>query len=58
MNIELNDDEVVALHDVLTHRLVDLSVEIRHTDNRSFREGLVHRRELLKRVQSLLVVAS
>ena len=54
MNIELTDDEVLALHEVLTHRLVDLAVEIRHTDNRSFREGLVHRRESLRRVQALL----
>lgn len=58
MNIELTDDEVVALHEVLTYRLVDLAVEIRHTDNRSFREGLLERRELLKRVQALLVVDS
>jgi len=35
MNIELNDDEVVALHEVLTYRLASLGVEIRHTDNRS-----------------------
>jgi hypothetical protein len=54
MNIELTDDEVLALHEVLTHRLVDLAVEIRHTDNRNFREGLVHRRESLRRVQALL----
>jgi hypothetical protein len=54
MNIELTDDEAVALHDVLTNHLVDLRVEIRHTDNRTFREGLVQRRELLRRVQTLL----
>jgi hypothetical protein len=54
MNIELTEDEVVALHEVLTHRLVDLAVEIRHTDNRSFREGLLKRRDLLRRVQTLL----
>lgn len=56
MNIELTDDEVLALHEVITHRLVDLAVEIRHTDNRSFRAGLLQRRELLRRVQALLVV--
>ena len=54
MNIELTEDEVVALHEVLTHRLVDLAVEIRHTDNRHFREGLVQRRESLRRVQARL----
>ena len=58
MNIELTDDEAVVLHEVLTHRLVDLTVEIRHTDNRDFRAGLVHRRDLLRRVQALLVVPS
>jgi hypothetical protein len=58
MNIELTDDEVVALHEVLTHRLGDLGVEIRHTDNRDFRAGLIHRRDLLRRVQALLVVPS
>jgi len=55
MNIELNDDEVAALHEVLTHRLVDLAVEIRHTDNRNFRTGLIQRRESLRRVQAVLV---
>lgn len=58
MNIELTDDEVVVLHEVLTHRLGDLAVEIRHTDNRDFRAGLNHRRDLLRRVQALLVVPS
>ena len=58
MNIELTDDEVGALHEVLTRRLTDLVVEIRHTDNRSFRAGLLQRRELLRRVQALLVVAN
>lgn len=58
MNIELTDDEVAALHEVLTHRLTDLAVEIRHTDNRNFRAGLLQRRDLLRRVQALLVVAS
>ncbi len=58
MNIELTDDEVVALREVLTHRLGDLTVEIRHTDNRNFRAGLLQRRDLLRRVQALLVVAS
>ena len=54
MNIELTDDEVLALHEVLTHRLVDLAVEIRHTDNRNFRAGLLERRESLRRVQARL----
>lgn len=58
MNIELTDDEVVALPEVLTHRLTDLAVEIRHTDNRNFRAGLLQRRDLLRRVQSLVVVAN
>lgn len=58
MNIELTNDEVVVLHEVLTHRLGDLAVEIRHTDNRDFRAGLIHRRDLLRRVQGLLVVPS
>jgi hypothetical protein len=57
VNIELTDDEVVALHEVLTVRLADLAVEIRHTDSHSFREGLLQRRELLRRVHALLVVA-
>ena len=54
MNIELTDDEVRALHEVLTHRLVDLAVEIRHTDKRAFRQGLIERRESLRRVQAKL----
>jgi hypothetical protein len=58
MNIELTDDEVAALHEVLSHRLTDMAVEIRHTDNRNFRAGLLERRDLLRRVQALLVVAS
>jgi hypothetical protein len=55
INIELNDDEVDALLEVLTYRLASLGVEIRHTDNRSFREGLRQQRELLRRVQAILV---
>ena len=58
MNIELTDDEVVVLHELLTHRLGDLSVEIRHTDSRTFRAGLIQRRDVLRRVQALLVVPS
>ena len=54
MNIELTDDEVVALLEVLTHRLTDLRVEIRHTDSPTFRAGLLQRRELLRRVQAVL----
>lgn len=57
MNIELTDDEVVVLHEVLTHKLSDLTVEIRHTDNRSFRAGLLERRDLLRRVHALLAAA-
>ena len=54
MNIELTQDEVVALHEVLTQRLADLRVEIRHTDSPTFRAGLLERRELLRRVHAVL----
>lgn len=57
MNIELDDDEVVALHELVSDRLGALAVEIRHTDNRDFRAALVQRRDALKRVQALLIAS-
>ncbi|MPZ94946.1 MAG: hypothetical protein GEU96_08510 [Propionibacteriales bacterium] len=58
MHLELTDDEAAALHDVLSTWLGDVSVEIRHTDNRSVRSGLRARRESLRRIVDRLDVST
>ena len=54
MQLELNDDEARALHDVLTSFLSNLPSEIRHTDNPAFRTGLRERRDELVRIRNRL----
>ena len=54
MQLELTDDEVVALRDFLTSRLGDLSAEISHTDNPAYRRELRQQRDLLLRVHDTL----
>jgi hypothetical protein len=50
MQLQLTDDEAVALRDALTNRVTDLTVEIRHTDKAAFRDQLRERRDLLRRL--------
>lgn len=47
MIIELDDEQQEVLLDVINSRLGNLPAEIRHTDNREFRQGLRDERELL-----------
>ncbi len=57
MQLELNDDEALALHEVLTTFLSNLPSEIRHTDNPAFRMGLRERRDELARIRGRLSTA-
>ena len=57
MQLELNDDEAQALHDVLTSFLSNLPSEIRHTDSPTFRSGLRERRDELVRIRNRLTAA-
>lgn len=54
MQLELNDDEALALHEVLTTLLSNLPSEIRHTDNPAFRSALRERRDELRRIRDRL----
>jgi hypothetical protein len=54
MQLELTEEEAVALGQVLSTCLRDLPSEIRHTDNRQFRSDLRDRREALQRIRERL----
>lgn len=47
MRINLDDEQQEVLLDLINSRLSNLPAEIRHTDNREFRQGLRDERELL-----------
>jgi hypothetical protein len=50
MQLHLTDEEAAELQDLVEARLGNLYVEISHTDNREYRQGLRDRRERLRRV--------
>lgn len=54
MVIDLDDQQRTALTELVDRRLVDLPVEIRHTDNRGLRQVLRDERELLLSVVRVL----
>ncbi|MGN6242828.1 MAG: hypothetical protein ACTHQ3_04050 [Motilibacteraceae bacterium] len=54
MELRLGEDDVVILGDVLTRYLGELSAEISHTDNPSYRRRLRERQEALRRVLAAL----
>ena len=54
MTLELTATQVAALADLLDATLSNMSVEIRHTDSRAFREQLVQRRDTLRDVHARL----
>lgn len=54
MKLELTAPEAEALRDLIDTALANMSVEIRHTDSREFREGLRQRREALRAVLAQL----
>ncbi len=54
MMIELNHDERELLQEVLEERLTELTVEIRRTDARDFREDLRTRRQVMQNIAARL----
>ena len=52
MTLELTATQVAALTELLDASLANMSVEIRHTDSRAFREQLVQRRDSLREVRA------
>jgi hypothetical protein len=49
-SLSLNDEELDILTELLVAERDKLLVEVRHTDHRSFREELRHRREIIERL--------
>ena len=49
--IELSDEERRQLLVLLDRSLGDLAVEVRRTDAREFRQGVVHEKEVLETVR-------
>ncbi|MGN6554731.1 MAG: hypothetical protein ACTHLW_13565 [Verrucomicrobiota bacterium] len=47
-HIEISNEEQELLTDVLDNDLLQLEVEIERTDSHDFKEGLKHRRDVLK----------
>jgi hypothetical protein len=54
MQLELHDDDVELLKEVLDFALDGLSTEIRHTDNRLYRQNLKGRRDRLRGLVEVL----
>jgi hypothetical protein len=52
MTLELTATQVAALTELLDASLANMSVEIRHTDSRAFREQLVQRGDSLREVRA------
>jgi hypothetical protein len=54
MQLELHNDDVELLREVLDSALDGLSTEIRHTDNRLYRQSLKGRRDRLRGLVEVL----
>lgn len=54
MQIELTMKEKQYLENMLMHHMRELSREISHTDNRSFKENLKEEAEVLRMLQTKL----
>ncbi|MEJ2199397.1 MAG: hypothetical protein P8X63_00040 [Desulfuromonadaceae bacterium] len=52
--LELTDEQQQVLNDLLEATLSDLSMEISHTDQKDFRDGLKQRRETLQSILAAL----
>jgi hypothetical protein len=55
MRLELTDDEAEVLRDLLSRVLGDLSMEISHTDNPSYRQLVRSHRDALRRLHDALL---
>lgn len=58
MEVALTEEESSVLQQALSSYLSDLRMEISDTDNRRFREGLRHEREVLEAIFAKLDEAS
>ncbi len=54
MHLTLQDDDAQVLHETLSNVLSDLRMEIADTENKSFRDQLKHREEILEGILSEL----
>jgi len=54
MELELTNEEVVALREALDDVLGDLSSEIADTDNPNYRAGLSRHRDVIRQVRERL----
>jgi len=54
VKITLNDEEQQLLRETLENDLSDLRMEIRETDDRSFKEELKHKKESMKKILAAL----
>jgi hypothetical protein len=52
--ITLTDEEQGLLQEILEDDLSDLRMEIRETDDRSFKEKLKHKEEVMKKILAAL----
>ncbi len=57
ITIKLNDEEAAILHGIIESFIDETRMEIRHTDNRQYREILVKEEELVKRLLHQLEIA-
>lgn len=58
MTLELTETQAAALAALLDVALGEMSVEIRRTDSRPFREQVVQRRDTLREVRAQLTAVS
>jgi hypothetical protein len=57
ITINLSEEEAAILHGIIESFIDETRMEIRHTDNREFREILVKQEELVKRLLHELEIA-
>jgi hypothetical protein len=55
VQLPVNSEDVQVLRQVVEAKLAELTVEIRHTDTRTYREELKRRRDVLRRLDDALV---
>lgn len=55
MQLPVNSEDVQVLRQVVEAKLAELTVEIRHTDTRTYREELKQRRDVLRRLDDALI---
>ncbi|MGV1008676.1 MAG: hypothetical protein ACOYBY_08715 [Dermatophilaceae bacterium] len=54
MQLELTGEQLDLLDELVSERITGLGTEIRHTDNRDYRQALVQKRESLRGLSTQL----